>query len=291
MLGGQRALAEEERVAAPIPLYAWVTPAFSSGSPVDHTWVTTYDNRVTAYPNDPAVAGAGESYWYCWGSFHPTGGTPPHPDGFLARQPGDLAFAQCLVLANADSATTPPARGTIFTYGVDGVCHQLANQVLYATEAGGAAPLAVVGARGYIASSFIYGTYGLQHAAWAAKIASCRGGQQPVSATFTLGGTAVSGLPDDFEARARAVLGADDPKALNDLLALRAETHRFSAQAAPGFAPPPAEALNLRNQHLLDQAALLLGPDRFRQIFGFSPEERIDLVDPTVRDPDRKPIR
>ena len=27
-----------------------------------------------------------------------------------------------------------PARGTIFTYGVDGVCHQLANQAHYATS-------------------------------------------------------------------------------------------------------------------------------------------------------------
>jgi hypothetical protein len=31
--------------------------------------------------------------------------------------------------------------GTIFTCGVDGVCHQLANQALYATSIGGAAPL------------------------------------------------------------------------------------------------------------------------------------------------------
>lgn len=44
-------------------LYAWTVPAFTSGSPVDHTWVTTYDNRVTPYPNDAAVAAAHQSYW------------------------------------------------------------------------------------------------------------------------------------------------------------------------------------------------------------------------------------
>src|SRR3954466_2920506 len=100
--------------------------------------------------------GAGELYWYCWGAFHARGETPERPDGFLGQQPGDASFAQCLVAANADSRTVPAARGTIFIYGVDGVCHQLANQVLYATGVGGAAPLTVSGARGYHASTFIY---------------------------------------------------------------------------------------------------------------------------------------
>ena len=122
-------------------LYAWVVPAFVTGSPVDHTWVTTYDNRVKIYNTDQQVAAAGECYWYCWGSFHSTGGTPDNRTGFLGQQNGDLALAKCLVTANADSQTVPAARGTIFTYGVDGVCHQLANQVLYATGVGAAAPL------------------------------------------------------------------------------------------------------------------------------------------------------
>ena len=60
-------------------LYAWTVPAFSSGSPVDHTWITTYDNRVNPYPNDAAVVAAQQNYWYCWGSFHPTGGTRHFP--------------------------------------------------------------------------------------------------------------------------------------------------------------------------------------------------------------------
>jgi hypothetical protein len=46
-------------------LYAWATPAFSSGSPVDHTWVTTYDNRVNAYPAIADVIAANQLYWYC----------------------------------------------------------------------------------------------------------------------------------------------------------------------------------------------------------------------------------
>jgi hypothetical protein len=109
-------------------LFAWVVPAFTTGSTVDHIWVTTYDNRTNPYANDQQVAAAGEFYWYCWGSFHATGGTPVNPSGFLGTQVGDLAIAQCLVLPNADSQRVAAARGTIFTYGIDGVCHQLANQ-------------------------------------------------------------------------------------------------------------------------------------------------------------------
>lgn len=268
-------------MAKTIPLFAWAVPAFTTNSPVDHTWVTSYDNRTSPYPNIQAVVSAGQYYWYCWGAFHAKGGTPGNADGFLGQQSGDLALAQCLVAANADSQVVPAARGTIYTYGVDGVCHQLANQVLYATGIGGAAPLTVSGARGYMASAYIYGTYGGQHAAWANKIASC-GGPRPRIA-FALGGAAMPAMPDDFEARARQVLEHEDPKLLSDLLALRTEVHRFATQQWPGILPPSAEAINARNQHLLDQAAVLLGRDKFIAIFGFSPDEKINLVDPTIQ--------
>lgn len=260
-------------------LYAWTVPAFTSGSPVDHTWVTTYDNRVTPYPNDAAVAAAHQSYWYCWGSFHPKGGTPAIPDGFIGSQAGNLTLAQCLVQANADSRTVPAARGTIYTYGVDGVCHQLANQVLYATGSGGVPQLTVRMARGYMASTFIYGTYGLQHAAWAAKIAACSGATLTPSGVTTLSGGA--GGPDDFEARASEVLGPGNTK-LHDLLRLRGGVQQFSAQPWPGTGQPSAEALNARNQNMLDEAARLLSPDEFEKIFGFAPGEKIDLVDKEI---------
>jgi hypothetical protein len=266
---------------APIAkLFAWAVPAFVSDSPVDHTWVTTYDNRQNIYPTIQKVVGAGQNYWYCWGSFHPQGGTPINPTGYLGEQNGDLGVATCLVKPNADSQVDPAARGTIFTYGLDGVCHQLANQVLYSTGIGGLAPLTVHNARGYIASTFIYGTYGLQQAAWANKIVSCGA---PAPRLAVVGGTAMPGLPDDFEARARAVLGSEDPKLLSDLLALRADVHQFAMQRWPGFAPPDAATLNARNQHLIDQAATLLGPERFTAIFGFAPGQKINLIDPNIR--------
>ncbi len=90
------------------------------------------------------------------------------------------------------------------------------------------------------------------------------------------------GQPDDFETRARRVLEQENPKRLSDLLALRTDTLRFAAQRWPGFSAPSPETLNARNQHLLDQAAHLLGLDKFKEIFGYSPDEKIHLVDPTV---------
>jgi hypothetical protein len=259
-------------------LFAWACPAFTTGSPVDHTWVTTYDNRTHADQNDPQVAAAGESYWYCWGSFHAAGGTPVNPTGFLGSQVGDLTVAQCLVQANADSQHVYAARGTIFTYGKDGVCHQLANQVLYSTGTGGARPMTVQGSRGYQASIFVYGTYGRQHVAWVNKVSSC-GAPQVLTAA---GGIPMAGPPDEFEARARQVLGDSDPETLAKLLALRVEAQRSVAIRPPG-APLSAEALNAQNQRVFDEAARILGPRKFEEIFGFPPGAKIDLVDPTIK--------
>ena len=79
------------------------------------------------------------------------------------------------------------------------------------------------------------------------------------------------------------MLEPNDPKLLADLLALRTDVHRFDAQRWPGVTSPNAETLNARNQHLLDQAATLLGPEKFEAIFGFPPGQKVILVDPTIK--------
>jgi len=128
-------------------LCAWAVPAWFSDSPLDHTWVTDFDNRVTSYSSIGEVIAAGKNNWYCWGSYHATGGTPEIADGYLGSQPGNVALSMCLVTPNQPSKGNPPAQGTIFSYGVDGVCHQLANQVLWSTRGGTSAPLTVRMAR------------------------------------------------------------------------------------------------------------------------------------------------
>lgn len=260
-------------------LFAWVTPAYDEDSPVDHTWVTTYDNRKNTYPNINDVEDAGELYWYCWGSFHPKGGAPGHADGYLAQQSGNLDIAKCLVLPNASCHDNSAARGTIFRYGLDGVCHQLANQVLYSTAGGGHNALTVKGARGYQISTFLYGTYGTQHTAWQSKLHHCAG----VEAFAARPGEAKSmmQLPDDFEDHVRETL-ADKPEMISKLLELRTEVHNYLMQPTPEKSMPTAEFLNARNQYLLEQAATLLGPEDFKKVFGIEAGTKINLVDPTV---------
>ena len=267
--------------ASAVTLYAWGLPAFFTGAPIDHTWVTSYDNRITPYRNNAEVVDAGEDYWWCWGSFHPEGGTPINPDGFLGSIAADLMVARCLVESNADSRHVVPARGTIMFYGIDGACHQVANQVLYASTG---APLLVSLARGYHLSSALYGDYGLETAAWYAKIASCTG--TPASA---------QGFPimDTFEQRARSVLtGPDDLPVLKELFNLREEAQRnlaaMRARAAAGNAPP-AEQINAINQKYFDRAAALLGAHRYEQIFG-APPGQVTLVDPNIRDERGRPV-
>lgn len=253
-------------------LFAWAVPAWNDAS-VDHTWVTIYDNRTNSYIDINAVVRAGE-----WGSYHSAGGTPAIADGFLGTHNGDLGLAKCLVMPNVDCQSSAAARGTIFIYGVSGVCHQLANQVLYSTGVGGVTPLTVSRSRGYWFSHLVYGAYGADTVAWAQKLASCGALRAQVT---DAGATTVPNFPDEFDQRAREILG-DDQKLLAQFLTLRADIHRFAAQKWPGSTPPSAEALNARNQALLEQAAILLGPRRFTEFFGFEPGQKVDLVNPEI---------
>lgn len=147
-------------------LYAWVTSAFiSKGSPVDHTWVTSYDSRNNNLSTILDVKKANEQYWYCRGSFHQHG-SPAKP---IVNGAFSSGSASCLVTPN-DSKSN----GTVHWYGIDGVCHQVSNQVLYVTliPMGGKPPI-VNRARGYKLSSALFGTYGRREAEWSAVRIKC----------------------------------------------------------------------------------------------------------------------
>lgn len=265
-------------------LYAWAVPAWFSNSLLDHTWVTDFDNQTHHYTDEKQVAAAGFNYWFCWGGYHAKGGIPGNPTGALGKQSGSRTLAKCLVRPNLETKPNPPAQGTIYTYGLDGVCHQLANQVLYATRSGSTRPLTVKRARGYALSTFLYGTYGAQQTAWRAKLQGC-GAVAPRLIRHS-GGTGTQhmiDLPDDFEEIASAVL-ADNPEQLRALLQLRTEVQTYMSIRVPGFEPPGVTALNARNQHFIDQAALLLGDEAFRRLFGIEPGQTANLIDPEMSD-------
>ena len=267
-------------MALRVRFYAWSAPALGVGVFPDHTWVTTYDNRTSVYKDIKAVVAAGEHFWYCWGNFRRKGGTLTNQNGALGEQAADLDEARCLAQPDAACLIEQAACGTIFEYGENGVCHQLANQVLYATGSETEAPLTVARARGYQASVYIYGTYGVPEATWNAKRDACRSRRRQTPSRPEDGKTMVRDHPDEFEVRARTLLKDQDPKLLSDLLALRNEAKKMPAKRTS--AKPTASELNARNQRMLDQAAALLGPANFERIFEFPPEQRVKLVDPRI---------
>ncbi len=262
-------------MALKVRFYAWSAPALGVGIFPDHTWVTTYDSRTTVYKDIKAAVAAGEHLWYCWGTFRSKGGTLTNRDGALGERAADLDEARCLAQPDAVCGVEPAACGTIFEYGENGVCHQLANQVLYATGSKTEAPLTVVRARGYQASIYLYGTYGVPEATWNAKRDACR--SRRLQTPSPEDGKTMARDPDEFEVRARTLLKDQDPKLLSDLLALRNKAQNVPAKRTSG--KPTASELNARNQRMLDRAATLLGSANFERIFEFPPEQRVKLVD------------
>jgi hypothetical protein len=270
-------------------LFAWATPVSMPGIPVDHTWVTDFDNRTLHFGSILDVFEAGYSYWFCWGSYHGSAGTPLNQSGLVGSDSASLQQAQCLVLQNAKSKSNPPAQGTIFNYGRDGVCHQLANQVLWATTAykiPGQSILTVAGVRGYAASSFFYGTYGKKTAQWLARKNVCASRSDFPNLTDLMIEAGRGGPMDEFERMAAGKLG-DSPK-LGALLALRSS---FLSPESIGMEEMVArlkgkevlaDALNARNNELLQEAAKILGDEDFERVFGFSASETINLVDPAM---------
>jgi DNA-binding protein HU-beta len=91
-------------------------------------------------------------------------------------------------------------------------------------------------------------------------------------------------VPDEFEMRARAVLEHESPELLTAFLALRAEAQRKAVEEWPKSGSPSADDLNARNQQMLDRAAALLGPKNFEKIFEFPPSQRVDLVNPAIKE-------
>lgn len=260
-----------------VKFYAWVHP-LSIDKRLDHTWVTTYNNAGGPYNSLAEVAAAGQYYWMCWGNFHPVG-VPTDP---IATGDGELNIATCLVEPNADSRDVQAARGTIFTYAIDGVCHQLANQALFATGINGHAPLTVKDARGYWLSSYLYETYGRQKTAWLDKVEHCTSAAIPGEPT-TMEAFEMAKKIDEFADHAQSVL-ADDPALLEQFMALREVAQMQLAEALPEAPALDAHLLNAQNQKMFDEAAALLGPEKFEQVFGVKAGEKVNLVDPDMVD-------
>lgn len=265
---------------ATVTLFAWAVPAWFNGNVVDHTWVTNYDNRITLHQSINDVIGAGDYYWYSWGSFHQNGQTPLIPDGFLASGSASLAYARCLCDANLDSNSHAGARGTIFKYGVDGVCHQLTNQILWSTgNTPTTKPQTARNARGYWLSNALFGTYGVQQAAWNAKKTQCMANSTSTPSNIP----SASQDPDDFDAHVREVLRglATDPE-INDFLSKRQDFMKRIAVISNQLTLPTAQVLNAEYNEFFKKAAQILGPANFERVFEVPPQDDLSIVDPRI---------
>jgi hypothetical protein len=280
-------------------LYSWSVPAFSNRSPVDHVWVTDYDIRISRYSTIDEVIRHEVNYWYCWGRYHSVDEDPRRQDWLIGNKAFDLTLARCICLENVPSNLDTDAQGTIFTYGYDGVCHQLANQVLWSTAVRGSAPLTVARVRGYRLSEAVYGTYGLNIADWVSKRNGCapQVASQSGPPRWRIIGRG-GGMPggqrdpdDEFSRHVRDVLKAKGASERADkLLTRRKELQntlrnmREADEQAGGLTN--FEALNQQQQIFFDDAAKLLGDKLFEEVFGIPPTQAVNLVDPEL-DQDR----
>lgn len=144
---------------ADITLHSWAHP-LEIAPFLDHTWVTNFPEPNSANPPP-------EHYWYCWGIVHTEAReelSSGHADEALATsiQPSNTPALEPGEPNYAPSNTS----GSIVYYGLDGVCHQTANQVLASTGSSEMEPVRVHGAHGYPLSTFLFSTYGLNSEGW-----------------------------------------------------------------------------------------------------------------------------
>lgn len=261
-------------------VYAWVKNAYINGNSfLDHTWVTSYDIYAHQYSNIGQVVNANERYWFSKGDFWSVSRIQQP----LVRGLSSGAEA-CLVGPNNKKAS-----GTIHTYGIDGVCHQVANQVLYAAVS----PLTVHLARGYTLSSALYGTYGRNELEWDQARSRCgvkvlrswpRRGASLLTRrmSYHLQVSTIQSLIVEAEQRRRALL-----RELDDI--------GFRAQSANESKVMRAFELNYAiNRFLRDVEPLFTEDRHLIKVLGIERNQEAFLIDPELfefPEPESRPNR
>lgn len=125
---------------------------------LDHVFVTDYAPLNSA-PSDA-------QFWYCWGKHYTDSRAQ------LLQANADLSLANAIMPANEMAYSGEPDgkpalnMGAIVYYGLDGTCHQTANQVLAATATKSEEPSRVLSCHGYPITTYFYGTYGTNTDDW-----------------------------------------------------------------------------------------------------------------------------
>lgn len=244
-------------------LYAWARP-LKIAPFFDHTWVTDYE-PASQYTTIDEVIAADQSCWYCWGDFH--------DDNYRAigTIDGNEGQSSCIAAPNAEDA-----HGTIYHYAFNGVCHQLANQVLYSSQTSPHGPLIVSDAKGYRISSFLYKTYGRPDSRWRVLARKC------VDVASVL-----SGMDDFIDHLMSFEAGFMEDPEMDRLLALRED---FAAglrtmSEDQGVMSNPEELAGRINElitQLMSRAADMLGKERYQMIFEHEAYSPAPLVEPHI---------
>ena len=275
--------------ANPTPtLHAWADPIGGTANLADHTWVTSFDPVSQCPP--------GQSYWYAWGGCHQTGSGATSRS--LGTHAADMAVANCICTPDVHELLPPnsASHGGINLYGIDGVCHQLSNRILWATTKGTGDSLTVDGAKGYGASRWLFGTYGANVGEWQNRIARCTAAAAaPTAAPGTPvamamhAAAAPKSLDPDLDAMIREKLGPEFSRekaarirdirarvlSAKKLLDRRVRSGQMSGAAF-------AESVNDLVDRGLRETATVLTPEEYRKLFGVAPGEKIGVVDPKI---------
>ncbi len=230
----------------------------------DHTWVTSYDIRTNNYSDISQVISAQESYWYCKGDFHSDG-------DFIGKINYNSPYSKCLVTSNSSIN----GNGSIIRYGIDGVCHQVSNQVLYRSK-NPFSNLRVDKARGYKLSSSIFETYGLNKDIWRQNKINCS------INTFTKNKKSLLTIRANAFARKHNInmnlIKELEQKRLILLTSL--ESEGIAAKSIIESVNQRVEKMNLLIYEYTVNAGNLVDNDLYEYIFGIEPGVRIDIIDP-----------
>lgn len=245
-------------------LYLWRNRTPLALYLADHTWVTSYDIRTNNYSDISKVISAQESYWYCKGDFHTDG-------DFIGKINYSSPYSKCLVTPN----NSINGNGSIIRYGIDGVCHQVSNQVLYRSK-NSLNNLRVNKARGYKLSSSIFETYGLNKDMWQQNKINC------VSNTFTKNQKSLLMIRANEFARKHNI-NMNSIKELEQkrlILLTSLESEGIATKSITESVNQRVEKMNLLIYEYTVNAGNLVDNDLYEYIFGIEPGVRIDIINP-----------
>jgi hypothetical protein len=244
-------------------LYSFANPVFGIVPFADHTWVTDYESR-------PQCPKPSENYWYSTGACHPSAND--NDPRLLSAANADLDIARCIANPNERSFKPGPATAGI-RYGIDGVCHQIANRILAATAINGKTPITVEGARGYKVSRFVYLEYGPSKQ-WKELCSKCK---VPIRTAKAIK-TEIRTMALKAGLRNKTDIIMEEHFKLRSRIEQIADQKSTKAFATGNTASEINDAINSSLKNLVER----LGPEDFQRLFDWPAGEEIILVNPEL---------